>query len=109
MAAQQPPAGALGFSNGTGNGFNGAQRPTNSNFVNPSADVNRKIGMPNGGHIRDYRGAYKPHAGVKRPAMADVTNTHLPQTDGASDTKKPRTETHAGEFGQAHDNSVTTG
>jgi DNA repair and recombination protein RAD52 len=100
IAANPQPTGA------PGNGFNGVQRPTNSNFVNPSADMNRKIGMPNSGPggFPNNRGAYKPHAGVKRSAMADVTNTHHPQTDGANDAKKPRVETAAGENG--HDNSV---
>ncbi|SMY29275.1 unnamed protein product [Zymoseptoria tritici ST99CH_1A5] len=112
MSANQQPSAPGGFSNASGNGFNGAPRPTNSNFVNPAADMNRKIGMPNsgpGGFPSNNRGAYKPHAGAKRSVMADVTNTYQPQTDGASDAKKPRVEAGAGEVAQTHDNSVATG
>lgn len=58
------------------------------NYVNPTADMNRKIGMPGGG--MQNRGAYKPPSTTKRPAMTDVTNTY--GVDGASDPKKAKVE-----------------
>ncbi|KAI9727116.1 MAG: DNA repair protein rad52 [Chrysothrix sp. TS-e1954] len=53
-------------------------RPAPINYVNPSADVSRRIGMPSGAASpHSNRSAYKPPgpAGVKRPPLAEVTNT----------------------------------
>lgn len=63
-----------------------------SNFVNPSNDPTRRIGMPGGGGPPN-RGAYKPPSNLKRPALTDVSN--LPQVDGAADPKKQRVESPA--------------
>ncbi len=43
------------------------------------------------------RNAYRPPTavGVKRPPLADVSNVHLNQMDGASDVKKQKTESPA--------------
>ena len=50
--------------------------------------------------------------GVKRPAMADVTNTHMNQMDGAGDPKKPKIEgvatTTAGEEAGVADQAPVT-
>lgn len=73
--------------------MNGATTPVRTNFVNPSADPSRRIGMPppgGGGNIQS-RGSYRPPvpaAGVKRPPLSDVSN--LQQLDGAGDAKKAR-------------------
>ncbi|CZT20980.1 related to DNA repair and recombination protein rhm52 [Ramularia collo-cygni] len=80
----------------------GATRSAGANYTNPSADMNRKIGMPQspagGGGFSGGRGsgAYKPPTshGVKRSALGDVTNMQLNQgMDGASDPKKAKIET----------------
>lgn len=82
-------------------------RPTN--FVNPQADVSRRIGMPMGGQSPlANRGAYKPPgpAGIKRgfpegagpaggrPPLADMSNMQQnpPQKDGGDgpDAKKQK-------------------
>ncbi|KAM0715325.1 hypothetical protein Q7P37_008823 [Cladosporium fusiforme] len=63
-----------------------------SNFVNPSNDPTRRIGMPGTGGPQN-RNAYKPHSAVKRPALSDVSN--LPQVDGGTDPKKQRFESPA--------------
>jgi DNA repair and recombination protein RAD52 len=76
------------------NGQNGTiPTPNRSNFINPQADTNRRIGMPGGAQSPlTNRAAYKPPgpAGVKRgpdggtrPALADVSN--MPPADGAGD------------------------
>ncbi|KAF2690754.1 hypothetical protein K458DRAFT_398746 [Lentithecium fluviatile CBS 122367] len=78
---QPPPAGAPPPANpGGGGGFNkpGAAfaRPSNTNFVNPQQDLNRRIGMPGGGAAMSptiNRGAYKPP--MKRPPLQDVSNS----------------------------------
>lgn len=107
---QQQPGGA-GFQSAAGNGMNGAPRPTTTNYINPSADVNRRVGMPQAGGYQN-RGAYRPPApaaAAKRPAMTDVTNIH--QMDGASDPKKLKTEQATpvqGESGQAKDSEGVT-
>ncbi|KAF2166762.1 hypothetical protein M409DRAFT_54552 [Zasmidium cellare ATCC 36951] len=91
-AQQQQPAGG-GFQTAGGNGMNGAPRPTTTNYVNPSADMNRRVGMPPAGGYQN-RGGYRPPApaaATKRSAMTDVTNIH--QMDGASDPKKLKTDT----------------
>ncbi|KAK0281202.1 DNA repair protein rad52 [Friedmanniomyces endolithicus] len=90
-SAVQP---AMAGGNGL-NGLNGATTPVRTNFVNPAADMNRRIGapMPAGGGMSN-RNAYRPPTavGVKRPPLADVSNVHLNQMDGASDVKKQKTE-----------------
>ncbi|KAK4610306.1 DNA repair and recombination protein rhm52 [Fulvia fulva] len=109
-AQQQPAAAGNGFQSAASNGFNGAQRPAGANYINPSADMSRKIGMPGGPGGMQNRSAYRPPAAVKRPAMADVTNTH--GMDGASDPKKAKVDDAAtanGENAAARDpNGVTT-
>ena len=90
---QPPPAGApVGQAppqHGGSNGMNGATTPVCKNFVNPSADVNRRIGMPPSAasHAAQNRGAYKPPS-LKRPPLSDVSN--IQQMDGASDAKKQK-------------------
>nr|POE85470.1 dna repair and recombination protein radc [Quercus suber] len=73
-----------------GNGLNGQTTPVRTNFVNPSADMNRRIGMPPsaGGGGTQNRGMYRPPTAVKRPALTDVSN--IQQVEGAYDVKKPR-------------------
>ncbi|EME44443.1 hypothetical protein DOTSEDRAFT_53542 [Dothistroma septosporum NZE10] len=97
-AQQQPAAAGNGFQSAASNGFNGAQRPAGTNYVNPSADMSRKIGMPGGPGGMQNRSAYKPPAAVKRPAMADVTNTH--GMDGGSDPKKAKVDVAPPEQGE---------
>ncbi|KAI6896158.1 recombination protein Rad52 [Hortaea werneckii] len=80
-----------------GQGTNGPTTPMRTNFVNPSADANRRIGAPGGGQSMQNRGQYRPptSVGVKRPALADVSNTvggNIPQVDGAGDAKKPKVD-----------------
>ncbi|KAK5171221.1 DNA repair protein rad52 [Saxophila tyrrhenica] len=81
------------------NGLNGATTPVRANFVNPSADTSRRIGMPGG---MQNRGGYKPPTsvnspaggalggGVKRAPLTDVSNLQMQQTDGPADPKKPK-------------------
>ena len=92
---QESPAPAVAM-----NGLNGATTPVRTNFVNPSADQHRRIGMPPaGGH--NNRSAYKPpsiapgggHAGLKRPPLSDVSN--IQQMDGTGDAKKAKLNGHA--------------
>lgn len=78
----------------------GATR-TATNYTNPSADMNRKIGMPQSPGFTGGRGsgAYRPHTshGVKRSALGDVTNMQQNQgLDGASDPKKAKMEESGG-------------
>ena len=90
------PANTAAPSPGPGNGMNGATTPVRTNYVNPAADVNRRIGAPPGmAGATPNRGAYRPPTmnGAKRPALADVSN--LQQLDGAAEAKKPRVETTA--------------
>ena len=71
--------------------------PSRTNFVNPAADPNRRIGMPSGAQSpMGNRGAYKPPS-IKRPAppetpsrqpLTDVSN--MQQIDGPNEAKKPR-------------------
>lgn len=73
-----------------------------SNFVNPSADMNRRIGMPGGGMSpAGNRGAYKPPTAVKRPAPVDNNTNGRPaltdmsnmqQLDGPAETKKAKVD-----------------
>lgn len=108
---QQPQPGGGGFQSPAGNSLNGAPRPTTTNYVNPSADMNRRVGMPQAGGFQNRNG-YRPPApaaGVKRPPMTDVTNIH--QMDGASDPKRPKVEDSApvqGEDGQTTDQNDVT-
>nr|OQO29583.1 hypothetical protein B0A51_03664 [Rachicladosporium sp. CCFEE 5018] len=90
-----PPSAAASLQQGGPNG--GQQRP-NSNFINPAADPNRRIGMPQAGGLRNGS-AYKPPTNLKRPVMADVTN--LPQVDGAPDAKKQKVDGVEVEGGEA--------
>ena len=85
------------------NGANGAPAPNRSNFVNPSADPNRRIGMPGVGGGGMNRAAYKPPTSLKRPALTDVSN--LPQADGGTDQKKQRVQSPAP---GAHDGGTTS-
>lgn len=72
------------------------------NFINPAADANRRIGMPNGGMSpMGNRGAYKPPSAIKRPApveaprppLSDMSNmSNMQQVDGANDAKKARVD-----------------
>ena len=71
-----------------------------TNFVNPAADMNRRIGMPVGGMSpMGNRGAYKPPTSLKRPApleqparppLTDMSN--MQQVNGGVDAKKPKVE-----------------
>ena len=64
-----------------------------TNFVNPSADMGRRIGMPPAvGGMGRGTSAYRPptSVGIKRPVLGDVSN--LPQVDGPGDAKKPKIE-----------------
>ena len=87
---------------------NGAPTPIRSNFVNPSADPNRRIGMPGGGGGggMQNRGAYKPPTSLKRPALTDVSN--LPQVDGGTDQKKQRVQSPAPGAQAGHDGGTTS-
>lgn len=91
-------------------GSNNVLRPQGADFVNPAADLNRKIGMPPSMTGRGSNGsAYRPPTAAKRPAMADVTNTYT--TDGASDPKKARVDTappRQGENGVIDSNTAAT-
>lgn len=72
-----------------------------SDFVNPAADPNRRIGMPAGRQSPAMnRGAYKPPSNVKRPAtgmsepgrqpLGDLSNVQLNATNGPIDAKRPK-------------------
>lgn len=98
---QQPPRPqSPAMVNGPANAQTGALPPGRTNFVNPSADAHRRIGMPPPPGGMQNRGAYRPPsvvgggaaptAGVKRPALTDVSNLQLQQLDGTSDVKKPK-------------------
>ncbi|KAE9982322.1 hypothetical protein EG328_010982 [Venturia inaequalis] len=96
---------------GAGNPGMMPNRPTN--FVNPQADVSRRIGMPMGGQSPlANRGAYKPPgpAGIKRglpegtgtaggrPPLADMSNMrqNQPQQDGGDGLDAKRQKTNGG-------------
>ena len=69
------------------NGMNGTTTPIRTNFVNPSADMNRRIGMPSAAsQTVQNRGGYRPP--MKRPALTDVSN--IQQMDGVGDAKKAK-------------------
>lgn len=88
------PSAATGAPNGP---------PIRTNFVNPQADLNRRIGMPGGGVPSPLanRSAYKPPGPMKRPIdagggavrppLADVSNVQL-DGGGAGDFKRARIE-----------------
>jgi len=85
-----------------GNGLNGTTTPIRANFVNPSADAHRRIGMPPAAAGIQGRGAYRPPTsvnspggfasagGVKRAPLTDVSNLQMQQLDGASDGKRTK-------------------
>lgn len=102
--APQQNGGHGGYQAAATNGLNGAQRQNPTNYVNPSADMNRRIGQPRGPSNLQGRSGYQPPTAVKRPAMADVTNTHA--TDGASSPKKTKLEGDNGQTDQQ--NGVAT-
>ncbi|KAK5720841.1 DNA repair protein rad52 [Elasticomyces elasticus] len=81
------------------------------NFVEPAADTNRRIGAPGGMGGRGSGAFRAPTSvvGVKRPALADVSNVHLNQMDGAGDGKKPKTDgTESGPPGAGEGGGGTT-
>jgi DNA repair and recombination protein RAD52 len=96
LALAAPPA------IGASNGLNGATTPVRTNFVNPSADMNRRIGMPPTAAGLQNRGPYRPpvpaaqaqanqnpNQGLKRPPLSDVSNLQA-QMDGSSEVKKAK-------------------
>ena len=94
-APQQPAQRPQSPAPGGPNGLNGATTPIRTNYVNPSADLSRRIGMPPaaGGGVQN-RSGYRPPmpaaAGTKRPPLSDVSN--LQQLDGAGDAKKVKSD-----------------
>ncbi|KAH7061440.1 hypothetical protein B0J12DRAFT_592793 [Macrophomina phaseolina] len=91
----QPPVGASGNINGVVAAASGP-RP---NFVNPQADANRRIGMPNAGQSPyANRQSYKPPVlkrpaeAPARPALADMTNVPSDEPAEDTDSKKPRVD-----------------
>lgn len=70
------------------NGMNGPAVGVKTNFVNPSLDPNRRIGMPQ--TPLSNRGAYKPPSALKRPALADLSNVQ--QAEG-NEAKKCKIDT----------------
>ncbi|KAM3420798.1 hypothetical protein BST61_g4043 [Cercospora zeina] len=98
VPSQQPGNGAGGFRPGaagaTANGSNAAPRPNAANYINPAADMSRRIGMPQGGVSLRNGTSYKPPSAAKRPAMTDVTNTYGADgaSEAASEPKKAKIE-----------------
>jgi DNA repair and recombination protein RAD52 len=91
-----PPAPPAAVSS---NGLNGATTPVRTNFVNPSADMNRRIGMPPTTAGIQNRNAYRPpganlnpNQGLKRPPLSDVSNLQAQQAqmDGSGEIKKAK-------------------
>ncbi|PPJ58775.1 hypothetical protein CBER1_08229 [Cercospora berteroae] len=87
VPSQQPGSGA-GVSRPAAagpavNATSAAPRPNATNYINPAADMGRKIGMPQGGGGFRNSTGYKPPSAAKRPAMTDVTNTY--GGDGANE------------------------
>ncbi|KAJ9619582.1 DNA repair protein rad52 [Taxawa tesnikishii (nom. ined.)] len=83
------------------NSTNGPGTMNRTNFVNPSADLSRRIGMPGGGTNSPLanRGAYKPPTAIKRPAPADTharaplaDMSNMQHVDEANDPKKPKVD-----------------
>lgn len=74
------------------NGFNGQTAQVRTNYVNPSADMNRRVGLPPSAaaHTISNRGSFKPQTPMKRPPLADVSN--IQQVDGPADAKKAKIE-----------------
>lgn len=95
---QPPPAETAHGTEGVGPGVNGTGTTTpvrTADFVNPAADLNRRIGAPGGTVGGMNRGPYRPPTavgGVKRPTLADKSNNNIAQTDGSGggDGKKPK-------------------
>lgn len=77
------------------NGLNGAATPIRTNYVNPSADMNRRIGMPPSAasHTIQNRTTYKPPTTLKRPPLTDVSNIQM--VDGTGDPKKAKIDPNA--------------
>lgn len=77
------------------NGLNGTTAPIRTNYVNPSADMNRRIGMPPSAasHTIQNRASYKPPTPMKRPPLTDVSN--IQQVDGPGDVKKSKLDQSA--------------
>ena len=102
---QQPPLalpnGPPRQQQGQSNGLNGATASVNTNFVNPSADMNRRIGMPPqaAANAVQNRNAYKPPTPMKRPPLSDVSN--IQQIDGGGDAKKVKLDHPAESNGDA--------
>ncbi|GAM89719.1 hypothetical protein ANO11243_077580 [Dothideomycetidae sp. 11243] len=70
-----------------------------SNFVNPSADLHRRVGMPAAPQSpMSNRGAYKPPSAVKRPAPTETGRMPLTDTTNVAPSepelgvKKPKIE-----------------
>lgn len=89
------------------NGLNGAAVSGRVNFVNPSADTTRRVGMPPSAasHTMQNRSAYRPPTPVKRAPLSDVSN--LQQMDGAGEAKKAKLE-HADVPAEAMQDGTTT-
>ncbi|KAF4314235.1 DNA recombination/repair protein Rad52 [Botryosphaeria dothidea] len=86
-----------GTTNGNANGTTAAALGARPNFVNPQADTNRRIGMPNAGQSPyANRQSYKPPVLKRpadvpaRPALADMTNVPGDGPSDGADSKKPR-------------------
>lgn len=86
---------------GPSNGANSNAAQVRTDFVNPSADLSRRIGAPM--QMGNNRGAYKPPTAVKRSApgdasarspLADVSN--MQQVGGAPEAKKTRLDNASG-------------
>lgn len=97
--ASQPPAAlpsVAAVSNGPppqaiqSNGLNGTAAPIRTNYVNPSADTNRRIGMPPSAaaNAMQNRSNYKPPTPMKRPPLTDVSN--FQSAEGAGEVKKAK-------------------
>lgn len=72
------------------NGLNGAAAAVRTNYVNPSLDMNRRVGMPPSAasHTIQNRTNYKPPTSLKRPPLTDVSNIQV--MDEAGDPKKAK-------------------
>lgn len=98
---------------------NGVTTPGRADYVNPSVDAHRRIGMPQPAGGLQNRGGYRPPSmlgnaattvsGVKRPALTDVSNLQHQQLDGTSDVKKPKVDEEAGLNDQTSDALAASG
>lgn len=94
---RQVVAGTNGQPNAT-NGGNVGPVPNRTNFVNPQADANRRIGMPGTAQSPlANRGAYKPPGpamgkrgpeAIARPPLADLSNVQMDGGRDGVDAKK---------------------